>query len=327
MKFSVITQFDARYRARLRLEAEGHPDLLQLIEDAIGTVLINRFRIESLLAVGRQSFVFSAVDILSDRKLVVKQSAFDYRKPLLYDSILVTKARESLKIEHKALASCTTGHLPQPVELVTSHSIIPAAEESSLLVADEVFLVQEYIHGVTITELALKIWPSLRPANREYYAQEIVRSFIEFWTALQSRGWVYGDINTDNLIIEEKSGRLRVVDAGSAVPSSDEVTLPGWTPAFTTPNLYDALARGKPVPGGLATVLPPLAKVIHFCLTKREQFNGMLPDLDDQILGQYSPRCKASLSAMLLLDEKPESMNDTLKTLHNWLGGLPTMCQ
>jgi serine/threonine protein kinase len=282
-------------------------------------VLANQFRIEGLLAVGRQSFIFLAADITSGRRVAVKQPAFDYRKPLLHNSASVSKARQALITEYQVLLSCTTGHLPQPIELIKSSAMIPEAKESPILAKDEIFLVEEHINGTIVTELALKAWPGLTPAAREQHTRTLVKGFITFWTALHSAGWVYGDISADNLILEKGDSRLRVVDAGSAAPAAEEVILPRWTPAFTTPALYEALTQGKPVPGELATALPFLAKVVHFCLTRREPFNGKFPDLEDQALNQCSPGLKAALAAMLLLDEEPGGFPTTMETIGCWL--------
>jgi hypothetical protein len=82
-----------------------------------------------------------------------------------------------------------------------------------------------------------------------------------------------------------------VVDAGSAVPAAETLILPGFTPAFTTPNLFAAASASRPVAGSLASVLPLLAKVLHFALSRREPLNGQMPDLAEPALEPYSPLC------------------------------------
>ena len=301
----------------MRLEAEGRPGLLPLLEAAVGSVLADRFRIEGLLAVGRQSFVFAATDRLSAQSVVVKQPAFDYRKPLLYSRDTVRKARESLSQEHDVLSACTTGHLPRPIALLIDRSPVPIAQESPVLRSEERFLVEERIEGQTLTRLALQDWPRLDPKVREAAARRNAREFLAFWESLRDRGWHYGDLGSDNLIVEPAGG-LRVVDAGSAVPAGERVILTGYTPAFTTPRLYEVLAHGRPVAGDLSTMLPPLAKLLHFALTRNEPLNGAIPDLDVPALKVYSQELRPTLAALLALDTNPEQLPIARTALTRW---------
>ena len=47
----------------------------------------------------------------------MKQPAFDYSKPVLYNRAAVNRARRSLLTEHAVLSACTTCHLPTPITL------------------------------------------------------------------------------------------------------------------------------------------------------------------------------------------------------------------
>jgi serine/threonine protein kinase len=269
------------------------------------------------LAVGRQSFVFAATDRDSGQGVVVKQPAFDYRKPLLYSRAAIHQARESLAREHDVLSACTTGHLPRPIALLTDRSPIPSAQESTVLRSEERFLVEERIDGQTLTRLALQDWPTLDPKLREVAARRIAREFLAFWESLRQNGWHYGDLGSDNLIVESAGG-LRVVDGGSAVPAGERVILTGYTPAFTTPRLYEVLAHGRPVAGDLSTMLPALAKLLHFALTRKEPLNGAFPDLDSPALEAYSPGLRSTLAALLGLDTSPEQLPMARAALTRW---------
>jgi hypothetical protein len=168
-----------------------------------------------------------------------------------------------------------------------------------------------------VTELALTHWPALLPAQREKVAARAAAEFVTFWESLRSRGWRYGDISADNLLVEE-AGRLRVVDAGSAVAMDAPCQAAGYTPAFTTPNLLNVLRERRPLAADLSAVLPMLAKVLHFALTRREPLNGVLPDLGDPALADYSPLCGRALADFLLLDSRPGELFRALQSLAQW---------
>lgn len=304
-------------RLRLLLEADRRPGLLPLLEQAAGAVVARRYRLDGLVGVGRQSYIFAATDVRLGTAVIIKQCAFDYRNPLLYNRASAGRLRQELRREYEVLQACDTGHLPRPLELLTAPSPVPAAAESPVLANDDVFLVEELIEGRTLADVALEHWPALRPAERECIAAGLVVSFTEFWKALEARGWRYGDISPDNLLVE-KAARLRVVDAGSAVPAHAKSLSVCYTPAFTTPRLFAALREGRAMPSGLAGVLPMVAKVVHFALTRREPLNGELPNLGEPRLAEYSPLCRQTLARFLLLDTQPGELPGARDSLARW---------
>ena len=303
----------------LRLQADGRRGLLPLLNSAEGAVLGERFRIGRLLAAGRQSFVFAATDLRDGGELVVKQPSFDYRHPIRHTRESAAQARAVLEREYEVLYACATGHLPRPVALLRAPPVVAAAARCHALGGEERFLVQERIAGQTVRELALGPWRDLPPAERETAARAIAAGFVPFWEGLHACGWHYSDVSPGNLMIESATGRLRVIDAGGAVPAGEMVVGAAVTPAFTTPRLYDAFRQRQPVPGTLAAVLPQLAKVLHFALTLREPLNGQFPDLSAPELAAYSPECAAALSALLALDAEPASLPAARDALARWL--------
>lgn len=308
---------DLHRRLRLRFQAEGRPGLFAVLQAAVGSVLAGGFRLDSLQAVGRQSFVFAGTALATGAPVVVKQAAFDYGNAVAHTAAGVTTARHALRVEYDALRACTTGHFPVPVALLTAAPVVPAAADIPSLAAEELFLVEEHIRGISLTRAALEAWPALPAPAREDAARRVAAGFVAFWEALWAAGWYYGDVSAGNLMLEE-GGRLRVVDGGSAVPAAAEACPSGYTPAFTTPRLFEALSQGRPVPGNLATVLPPLAKVLHFALTRKEPLNGALPDLDHSALHEYTPACRQALAALLHLDAHPEELSAARAALLGW---------
>jgi serine/threonine protein kinase len=311
-----------RDRLRLAMDADRLSGLLPLLDAAAGAVLAGRYRIEGVLAVGRQSQVFVARELAAQQEVVVKQANFDYRHPVRYGRAEVARLRAVLEREHDVLCACRTGHLPAPRELLRAPAIVPAAGESPLLADEEVFLVEERIIGRPLTRLALDDWPAHPPAWREEQVRRLTAEFVRFWESLHEAGWHYGDVSAGNCLVEQDTGRLRLVDAGSCVPATETVILPGFTPAFLTPALLAALSRHEPLPGTLASVLPAWAKVVHFALTRRQPFNGALPDLDDPLLSRCSEASRRALSALLALDGRPESLPEARSRLAEWLAPL-----
>jgi hypothetical protein len=250
--------------------------------------------------------------------VVLKQPRFDYRRPVRYGLAETHLLRRTIRKEYEVLRADRQGVLPRPLALLVTASPIPAAAAAPALADNEVFVAEEYIRGLTLTELALRVWPARPPAEREAVASRLTAAFVAFWESLREGGWHYGDLSGDNLLVEGDTGRLRVVDGGSAVPAADRVVLPGFTPAFTTPRFYQAVSAGRPVAGSLASVLPLLGKVLHFALTRREPFNGLLPDLGEPALADYSPLCRLVLELLLGLDADPDRLANARLALAQW---------
>jgi serine/threonine protein kinase len=308
---------DRRHRLRLSLEASRLPGLLSLLDAAAGSVLGGHYRIDCPLAVGSQFIVWMAMEISTERPIILKQGRFDYRHPVRYGRGEVNRNREAIRREYEVLWADRSGTLPRPLVLLVADSPVPAAAASPVLARDEVFVAQEYIRGLTITELALRVWP-IRPApDRERAVARLAEELLTFWEVLHAAGWFYGDMSADNLLVE-RSGRLRMVDAGNAVPVADQIILTGFTPAFTSPRIFAAATQGLTIPGTLASILPSFGKVLHFALTGHEQFNGHLPNLDDPILGDYSSHCRLVMEMLAEVDERPEKGRDARIAVARW---------
>jgi serine/threonine protein kinase len=310
---------DRRQRLRLSLEASEYPGLLPLLDAAEGSVVGGDYRITSPLAVGSQFIVWMATELLSGGPIILKQGRFDYRHPVRYGRAEAEGAREVIRREYDVLRADHTGTLPRPIALVVADSPVPAAAFAPALARNEIFVAQEYIRGLTLTELALRVWPGCPASEREFAIARLAREFVEFWEKLQAAGWFYGDMSADNLLVE-RSGRLRMVDAGNAVAVAvdGQITLTGFTPAFTSPRIFAAATQGEPIAGTLASVLPSLGKVLHFALTGREQLNGRLPNLDDPALQHYSPHCRLVMELLADVDARPPTAGTARHALAHW---------
>jgi hypothetical protein len=304
-------------KVRLELDADGRAGLFQLLQQAAGAVVGDRFVVEGLWATGRQVHVFAARDRASRAPVILKQPAFDYRNPLQYGRREAARLRETLAREHEVLGAARAGYLSTPVALIEGPAIVPEGRDSRVLGVGEVFAVEEWLDAIPLAEAALGAWPSLPAAARDAAAARIAAEFVAFWDDLAQGGWLYVDVNAFNLMVA-RTGGLRVVDAGSAVRAAPEVVLPGVSPAFTTPALWEGVNAGRPFPGALATVLPLLGKVLHFALTRREPHNGVMPDLDDPALGACSRACREALGAMVGTDGHPRGEAAARAAISRW---------
>lgn len=194
---------------------------------------------------------------------------------------------------------------------------MPDARASRVLGADEVFCIVELVDAAPLVEVAHTSWPSQTAAARDAAAARIAAEFVAFWDDLHAGGWIYPDVSAANLLVD-RAGGLRVVDAGSAVRAAAEVVLPGLSPAFATPRLWEGASVGRAFPGTIATVLPLLGKVLHFALTRRQPCNGELPDLGDPALGELSGACRDALAALVALDGDPGGEAEARAAIARW---------
>lgn len=313
-------------RLRLRLGAEGRPHLLPLFEEVPPTVLGERFELTALAGLGRQRFVFQAVDRRDGATVAVKTVAWDLADPLALSRAEIARHRQGLGVQFEVLQACRTGHLPAPVAFLRTSSPFPALRDHPVLGRDEPFLVEEYVGGPTLTALALGPWRVLPPDEREDRVRRAGAAFLHFWRGLLEAGWVYCDVSPDNLVGAGANETIRVVDAGSVTPAGPQVRLVGFTPAFLTPLLLARATAGEAVPGSLVTMLPMLAKTLHFLFTLRQPLNGRFPEDWTSLDGvQFSPRGRAALEAMLALDGTPDPLPDVPGTVFEWLESPPPL--
>jgi serine/threonine protein kinase len=308
---------DRRQRLRLSLEASDYPGLLPLLDEAAGSLLSEHYRIECPLAVGSQFIVWLGIEVATGRSLILKQARFDYRHPIRYGRADAEANRNVIRREYEVLEADRSGTLPRPLALLVADSPVPAARAAPALARNEVFVAEECIRGLTLTELALRVWPADPISAREHAVARLANEFVAFWEELHAAGWFYGDMSADNLLIE-RAGKLRMVDAGNVVPVAERIILTGFTPAFASPRIFAAASHGEPISSGLASVLPSLGKVLHFALTGREQLNGQAPALDDPALAHYSPHCRLVMELLADVDERPQKAADARHAVAHW---------
>src|SRR5207248_3327619 len=113
--------------------------------------------LDCLLAAGSQFFVWSATGITTRRSVIMKQARFDYRRPVRYGQADVERLRAAVRREEEVLWADRSRTLPLALALFVADSPVPAAAASPYLAKDEVFVVEEQVRGLTLTELALRV--------------------------------------------------------------------------------------------------------------------------------------------------------------------------
>jgi serine/threonine protein kinase len=304
-------------RVRLAAEADGRSGLFEILSGAIGSVIAGRFELRELVAIGRESFVFLAEDNASGDRVAVKQPAFDYRRPISIDRAEVSRKRSALAREHRVLEASASQRLPRAIAL--EHAA-PVIGSSIVFGIEELYLIEEWIDGRTITELALGAWRELAANSREQVVARLAKDLVELMAELDLAGWFYPDVSPGNLMLEA-SGALRVVDAGSMIERAPAVRVPGFTPAFTTPRLFARLSRGEPIEPGPLSVLPSIGKVLHFCLTTKEPVNGALPELGALRAAGISDLGAEAVEALIALDANPEAIDRAKDAVATWSMG------
>ena len=185
---------DRRQRLRLSLAASGCADLLPLLDAAAGAD-VQGYRLTGLLAAGSQFFVWAATTPHTNRAVILKQARFDYRHPVRYGRAEAKRLRAAVRREEEVLWADRTGTLPRAIALLEADSPVQAARAAPALAAGEVFVVEEFVRGLTLTELALRVWPDRQPADREAAVARLAAGFVKFWIALLAADWFYGDLS------------------------------------------------------------------------------------------------------------------------------------
>lgn len=306
-----------RRKLELRFAARGRADLLPLLDQAVGARLADRYEIRAVLAAGAERFVFLAFDVCDRLPVVVKQPAFDYRRPEQATPQGVRRARQRLEDAWRLLESARGDGLPHGLAKLHAPHLVPVARRTAVWGPVETYVVEQRLDATPLRRLALEVWRDATTAQRESHCRSIAGQFVELWRALSDRGWLYTDVGPDNLALDRR-GMLRLFDAGGAVEASAEVRGFPATPAFSTPQLGEVAAGRRTARGDLSLVLPSLAKLLHFLLTRVEPLNYLPPDLTHPRLADVAQVAVRCLADLLAVDAEPDRLSDALRSLDAW---------
>ncbi len=272
-------------RAQLQRAGLTQADLV-LIEEAVGQNIAGQYEIKELIGMGQQSLIFRAYDHEEGQDVVVRQAAFSYSKlDNRYALAEHEKRRKQLGESFRAQIKDPTGKMPAAIKAIEAPAIIPAARQSEPL-SKELYVIEEYVNGSTINEVIQSpFWIRMPLEERERWLKAWMGQFIEFWGAYQQAGYHYSDINPDNLMVDDETSGLRVVDAGSLRPIQNIFIQGGplaYTPGYTTPKLLEMIKghSRRSMQTSPNYLYPMLGKLMHHILTgEAPQQAGVMPDM------------------------------------------------
>lgn len=240
------------------------------------------FRIQQLLGRGGMGAVFQAVDESLDRFVALKV--------LLRRHAEHKTARDRFLREAKAMAAVRHDHV------VTVYQV---GEFDGVQ-----FIAQELLVGATLDSHLLD-GSRFSVAETVRIAGEIARGLA----AAHAKGLIHRDVKPSNLWLEEKTGRVKILDFGLALPQSLGPQLPQTgaiigTPAYMSPEQAEGLALD------VRSDLFSLGVVLYRMLTGRLPFSGT--DTRSQL---RSLAIESPVSAGQLNSEIPRSLSALIDRL------------
>ena len=210
-----------------------------------GQLLVDRYRLQELIASGGAGRVWRANDLVLERMVAVKLLRPDVADDPLAAARFLAEARSASRLSHPGIAQ------------VYDYSV--AGE------ADVAFLVMELVDGPSLAEV-LAAGP-VDPDRTTAVLAQIAAGLH----AAHSAGVVHGDIKPGNLLTS-RDGQVKITDFGIAsVIGSAPVTSTGsvtGTPAYLAP---ERAAGASATP---ASDLYSLGVVAYECLTGTRPFSG-----------------------------------------------------
>ena len=304
-------------RLRLKLITVGLDGLLPILQTALGQTVGQRYVIQDVLTVGSQFIVFLATDQTGGEEVIVKQALLDYRSPLKYSMSQTAQLRQYVANEFAVLTSSALGCMPRAVAQLEDAAAVAVGREYNAL-RNEQYVVQEQVRGITVEETALGPWKALCAGEREVRVRRLVSEFLEFWVDLYGTGFFYSDISPGNMMLEQDTGKLRVVDAASAIKVAPMVVFSACTPAYTTGPILEAATNARPLPGDISSIFPMLAKVAHFALTGLASTDGAMPNLQAAEYTRLSRPARRAMEVMLTTVEQPRNSEQALQLIGAW---------
>ena len=198
-----------------------YPFLGRKIQDGdLGS--LDGYRVKRLLGQGGMGYVFLGEDIHLGREVALKVMRPEEKNKAC--------ARERFILEGRAVASITNDHV------VIIHQV---GEAQGIH-----YLAMELLHG-----MALDKWMEKQTSPVSFVvACKLIRDTLRGLAAAHEAGLVHRDIKPSNLWLEEKTGRVKVLDFGltRATRSGENLTQEGML-VGTLPYMSPEQAIGKPV--------------------------------------------------------------------------------
>lgn len=228
---------------------------------ALEAAVSGRYALERELGRGTTGIVYKARDVALDRRVAIK---------LLHPFADIPRVRERFLEEARTIAAMAHPNVVQ----------IYAVEQA----AELVFFVMPYVVGETLGARVRRAGP-LGPASALRCMRQVARALVH----AHSRGVVHRDVKPDNIVLEHRSGRAKLVDFGISVrlePGRSSMSdWPVGTPHFMSPEQ----ASGGAVDA--RSDLYALGATVFYALAGRPPFDApSLPALLDLVRTAPLPR-------------------------------------
>src|SRR5438874_2572170 len=219
---------------------------------APGTMLLNRYRVISLLGRGGMAEVYRAEDVKLGQQVALKFVPREFARDAKALQHLYSEARIGRDVAHPNVC-----RLYDIVEYAGDH-----------------FIAMQYVDGEDLASLLRRI--GRLPVEK---AIDIARDLCAGLAAAHDKGVIHRDLKPANVMIDGK-GRAHIADFGLAVIATDpQGRAIAGTPAYMAP---EQLSGQRVTP---ATDLYALGLIIYEVLTGRRLFEpGSLPQISSQHL-------------------------------------------
>jgi serine/threonine-protein kinase len=255
------------------------------------TILLNnRYQVIQVLGAGGFGDTFLAEDthMPSRRRCVIKQLKPITNDPQIYQSIQKRFEREAATLE----------------VLGESSDQIPRLY-AYFLENGKFYLVQEWIHGQTLTEIV-----AAQGCQSEITVRGILLSLLSVLDYVHSKGIIHRDIKPDNIILRAVDGKPVLIDFGAvketirtivATPGHPTQSLVIGTPGY----MSSEQAIGRPV---YATDIYSLGLTAIYLLTGKSPSELPTNQQTGEILWQnYAPQVSPQLAMVLNQAIKPQA--------------------
>ena len=253
----------------------------------VGTILIERYRIDGLLGQGGMGALLTATDLTNETRVVVKVLRGERVGDLANVRRFYQEARAASALSHPSIVRILTFGLDEATRAP--------------------FFAMEFVPGRTLKAMLASDGP-LSEAEAVAIFLPIARAL----GAAHAGGVLHRDLKPSNIMVDEAPPRVKVLDFGLAKilqdPGTAPLTQPGktvGTPAFMAP---EQVTNGNQ---DFRTDLYGLGCVLHAALTGGPPFTG--PDIVEVMRKQV--RSPAPPLPAALCDGRPPSR--PLRSLHS----------
>jgi serine/threonine protein kinase len=183
----------------------------------------DRYEVLDVLGFSNAGGIYYALDNQTGKRVVIKEA-----RPCVNPMAHGDDARELLKKEYRLLSLIEhTDLAPRPVELFEEW--------------EHLFLVEEFIPGLTLAchSAEHNVLLRTRPAQEDYrrWHETFLSVCTGLFTALETlhqHNIVFADLSTSNILVEEGTGRVRLIDFEGAWQSGKDHSVALYTPGFVS---------------------------------------------------------------------------------------------